>query len=182
MKKKHLAILVIIGSIALLLTTSLVFARPLGEPGGPPIGAQGKYKSQAGKSNITHLYLYEKDPNWEIVHGGAWGKLTYDNGTGYFVFNGHMLETGQEYALINFARAGNEWPATINILGSAVAVGGGQVHITGSYAYGDLEYDTTPSSGSMEGYKIWLVLLSDIVSGKLSGWQPTEYLFEHNLI
>ena len=33
----------------------------------------------SGKSHISHLYLYEKDPaTWEIVEGGAWGKMKYN--------------------------------------------------------------------------------------------------------
>ena len=40
-----------------------------------PVIAKGP-TSPAGKSNVGHLYLYEKDPDtWEIVEGGAWGKM-----------------------------------------------------------------------------------------------------------
>ena len=142
------------------------------------------FAGPAGKSNIIQLYLVEKNPgDWTIVEDGAWGKLTYNKGTGEFVFNGHLLEAGVSYALINFARVGNEWPATINVLGSGIANGGGNVHIAGNYAYADLDYDTTPGTGSTAGYKIWLVLSADIsTAGKLAGWHPGEYLFEFELI
>ena len=35
-----------------------------------------------------------------------------------------------------------------------------------------------------EGAKIWLILSSDVdcENSKMIGWNPTEYLFEHNLI
>lgn len=138
----------------------------------------------AGKSSIIQLYLVEKDSvTWTIVEGGAWGKMTYNKATGDFVFNGHLLDAGVSYTLINFARVVSEWPATINVLGSAAtAIGDGEVHIAGNYPYASLGFDTTPVTGSDKGYKIWLVLSSDIVAGKLSGWTPTEYLFESALI
>ena len=34
----------------------------------------------------------------------------------------------------------------------------------------------------LRGAKIWLVLNDDIVGGSMSGWNPTEYLFEYDLI
>ena len=139
----------------------------------------------AGKSNVFHLYLYEKDSvSWDVVEGGAWGKMTYNLEKGKFVFNGHGLEAGQDYTLINFARVDSEWPATIHVLGPdfVTADADGNVHLMGTYPYADLDLDTTPDSGSDEGYKIWLVLYDDIVAGKLQGWTPEEYLFEYELI
>ena len=56
-----------------------------------PALAAGK-TGKAGKSNTGHLYLYEKDPaTWDIVEGGAWGKMEYklSGSTFDFVFNGH---------------------------------------------------------------------------------------------
>ena len=59
-----------------------------------------------GNSNVGHLYLYEKDNEWNIVDGGAWGKFNYSlSGTGEDtmvsgVFNGKGLEPGVCYALI----------------------------------------------------------------------------------
>ena len=53
--------------------------------------AAGK-NGPAGKSNIGHLYLYEKNPtDWTIVEGGAWGKMKYNlSGPEFdFVFSVH---------------------------------------------------------------------------------------------
>lgn len=47
------------------------------------------------KSNTANLYLFEKDPTtWEIVDGGAWGKMKYNlaGSTFDFIFNAHGLE------------------------------------------------------------------------------------------
>ena len=142
------------------------------------------FAKPAGKSSIIQLYLVEKEPSgeWPTIEDGAWGKLTYNIATGKFVFNGHELEASEEYTLINFARVDSEWPATINVLGGGTANGGGNVHIAGNYAYADLEYDETPGSGSLDGYKIWLVLTEDLADETLAGWTPSEYLFESELI
>jgi len=142
------------------------------------------FAGPAGKSSIIQLDLVQKNPSdWSIVQGGAWGKLTYNKDTGKFVFNGHLLKAGVSYTLINFARVGSEWPATINVLGSGIANAERDVHIAGNYPYDKLGYDTTPGTGSTAGYKIWLVLTSDInAAGKLAGWSPGDYLFEYELI
>ena len=79
--------------------------------------SKGGKSGQAGKSNIGHLYLRQKDSdgadndpetaedNWSIVDKGAWGKLKYNlsGPTFDFVFNGHRLEQGIEYSLIYYA-------------------------------------------------------------------------------
>ena len=146
-----------------------------------PVLARGP-TGPAGKSNIIQLYLVEKDPaDWTVVEDGAWGKLTY-NKAGKIVFNGHSLEAGESYSLINFARD-TEWPAHINFLGDGIANDDGDVHIACNYAYADLEHDETPGSSSEDDYKIWLVLTADIDgNGDLAGWTPEEYLFEDALI
>ena len=169
MKRMKIKIISILGMILLLsITIPAVYAK----------GPTGK----AGKSNNQHLYLHEKDnETWEIAEGGAWGKMKYNLKSGKFVFNGHRLDAETDYTLINFARIGSEWPATIHVLGTGTANRGGNVHIEGTFAYTDLEPDTTPETG--DAYKIWLVLSSDInAESKLLGWTPAEYLFEADVI
>ena len=137
-------------------------------------------KGPAGGSNVGHLYLYEKDPGtWEIVDGGAWGKMKYNlsGSTFDFNFNGHGLEPGYSYTLIYYP---DPWPGTDLIcLGDGIANGGGNVHIMGSVDTGDL-----PAEGDdNDGAKIWLVLSDDVNCGvQMTGWNPTEYLFEFDLI
>ncbi|HEY96498.1 MAG TPA: hypothetical protein G4O15_16345 [Dehalococcoidia bacterium] len=145
-----------------------------------PAMAAGK-NGPAGKSNIAHLYLYEKDPGtWEIVEGGAWGKMKYNlSGENFdFVFNGHGLIPGEDYTLIYYP---DPWPGTgLICLGSGTANGGGNVNIKNSVDTGDLPIADDANSGA----KIWLILDSDLdcESGVWSAWQPTEYLFEYDLI
>ena len=143
------------------------------------IAIAGQNKMNKGKMN--HLYLYEKDQSdWSIIEG-AWGKLNYDE---YFVFNGHGLEAGEAYNLINFARVDTDWPATINNLAEGTVNPGGNIHIKGTQTYEDLKPDETDDRfGTAEdGAKIWLVITGDIFGGKLDGWTPKKYLFEGGLI
>src|SRR5665648_471967 len=137
---------------------------------------------QAGNSNIAHLYLYEKDANWDVVDKGAWGKMKYNlSGEMFeFVFNGHGLEAGYDYTLIYYP---DPWPGNgLICLGSGTANKGGEVHIAESYEGIDF-LPVVLDDNFQEGAKIWLVLTSDIECGaSMTGWNPTEYLFEDDLI
>jgi len=133
----------------------------------------------AGKSNVAHLYLYEKDAVWDIVEDGAWGKMNYklSGSTFDFVFNGHGLDPNIDYSLIYYP---DPWPGNgLICLGAGSANEGGNVHIMGAAETGDL-----PAEGDTNrGAKIWLVLSDDVECGvQMVGWNPTEYLFEYDLI
>lgn len=158
-----------------------------------PIGKEQKeYKvnvtkgphGRAGRSFIGHLYLFEKNPTtWEIVENGSHGKMRYVvmGPTFSFVFNGHDLEAGYNYTLIYYP---DPWPGNnLTCLGYATANEGGNIHIKGSVSTGDLPNETFDLNFP-NGSKIWLVLTEDVdcENQKMIGWNPTEYLFEHNLI
>ncbi|MFQ5987641.1 MAG: hypothetical protein ACE5H6_02195 [Dehalococcoidia bacterium] len=169
--------LAILGVVALVLAISLAVAAPV---------MAGKH-GPAGKSNIAHLYLYEKVPSgdWPIVEEGAWGKMKFNlsGPTFDFVFNGHELEENTEYTLIYYPdKTGNPWPRTdIRCLASGSSNEDGDIHLAGSVELGsDLPMAVDINSGA----KIWLVESSavDCETNTMSGWSPTEYLFEHNLI
>lgn len=147
------------------------------------VGVMAGKSGQAGKSNIAHLYLYEKtgEPDWDIVEDGAWGKMKYNlsGETFDFVFNGHGLEPGLDYTLIYYP---DPWPGNgLICLGNGIVNDEGNIHIAESADTGDL-----PAEGDenyLDGAKIWLVLTSDIVCGvSMTGWNPAEYLFEYDLI
>lgn len=118
------------------------------------------------------LYLYEKDANWNIVWDGAWGKMSFklDGTTLDFVFNGHGLEKNTAYTLISYT---DPWPGSPLCLAAGTSNGGGNINLQGVV---DL--------GKSEGIKLWLVLSSDVDCSipAMIGWNPGEYLFEHNLI
>ena len=184
MKKLILTIAVFTLILSLVAGSAVMAAPPARDNG------------QAGRSNVAHLYLYEKNPStWEIVEDGAWGKMKYNlsGSTFDFVFNGHDLEAGWDYTLIYYP---DPWPGNgLICLGSGTATGDGDVHIMGSVDTGDLPIATDKNNLSnpdhypwinedYNGAKIWLVLSGDVdcETAKMIGWSPTEYLFEYDLI
>ena len=129
-------------------------------------------------NGAEHLYLYEKDPEtWQIVDGGSWGKLTFLPNRDRFVFNAHHLEPSVLYDLINYAPETNwtepdinPWPGPDSVsIASGNVNSGGNMHMRGTW---DAEY-----SG-----KFWLVLSGDFSESGMIGWNPTDYLFEYDLI
>ena len=131
-------------------------------------------------NGAVHLYLYQKDPEtWNITDGGSWGKLTFLPNKQKFVFNAHRLQADDYYDFINYAPSTNwtedpypnPWPGedSVNIT-SGKANKGGNVHMRGIW------------SASYVG-KMWLVPSEDFSEGSgMVGWNPTEYLFEYDLI
>ena len=134
-----------------------------------PIAMAKKGDTPANDKPNT-LYLYEKDANWDIVWDGAWGKMSFklEDTTIDCVFNGHGLEKNTDYTLISY---NDPWPGSPVSIASGTSNGGGNINLAGS---ADLGKDTD--------IKIWLVLTSDLGVGGMTGWNPSEYLFEHNLI
>ena len=161
---------------------------------------------QAGKSNVAFLYLREKDPStWEIVDGGAWGKLKYSlaGPTFNYVFNGHGLEANTDYSLIYYADKpdrfedwGGDNPGAL--IASGTSNDERDIHLMGSVELDmDLpcppdanidEYDYSEPPDNYQhahGAKIWLVPSRDYDEGnenKVTGWEPSAFLFETDLI
>jgi hypothetical protein len=147
-----------------------------------PVLADGPF-GQAGKPNVAHLYLYEKNPStWVIIQGGARGEMQYISAgpTFDFVFDGKKLNPGANYTLIYYP---DPWPGTgLICLAAGTAKRGGNIHLAGSVELNsDLPIATDLNS---PGAKIWLVLSGDVdcEGQEMVGWNPTEYLFENKLI
>lgn len=163
----------------------------------PKVEKPGKGPSgPAGKSNIGHLYLYEKEPGedrtepWLIVEGGMWGKMKYNlsGPTFDFVFNGHGLPIGQEFTLIYYP---DPWPGNgLICLGSGIVVedgilgtdeGSGNIHIKGSVDTGSLPIESDENDGA----KIFLVPSGDVdcENQLMIGWSGDDAnLYEGALI
>jgi hypothetical protein len=163
--------------------------------------SMGGHNGQSGKSNMGHLYLYEKMPNsdadrtdpWLIVEGGMWGKMLYNlsGPTFDFVFNGHGLPVGQCFELIYYP---DPWPGTgLICLGSGTVNEDGNVHIKESVdTAGDLPIesdlnadDDTAVGYSYRGAKIFLVPCNDVncTSQEMIGWTGDDAnLYEDDLI
>lgn len=182
---------------------------PEGVPKGPkepkePKPPKVRY-GQRGNSNVAHMYLFAKDPEtWEIVRARGrdrtWAKLKYNlNGDEFkFVLNAHGMDPEEVYSLIYYP---DPWPGEGLIsLGNGTANNGGNVHIAGSVDTGDdlpipsdwnnIDYEGTdrpedwPVNEDYNGAKLWLVFSSDVdfENQRMTGWHPTGYLFEYDLI
>ncbi|TET28181.1 MAG: hypothetical protein E3J73_01250 [Candidatus Bathyarchaeum sp.] len=172
----HKKSMIIIAMVAVMLVSIVpVFAaKPTS-----PAASNGLDK---GKND--HLYLYEKDSDtWEIVEDAAWGKLNINVKKGQFVLNAHKLEPETDYVLICYQ---DSWPGTGSLLlGNGTSNEEGNVHIKGS-----VDYETLPSyvydidGTQVEGSKIWLVLAADFdkEAPEMDAWNPSEYLFEFDLL
>jgi hypothetical protein len=142
-----------------------------------PNGPSADNGLNKGNSAVNNLYLYEKDPtDWSVVEKGAWGKLKFNSNN--FTFNGHKLMKETEYALIYYGADGHndELPyATCIVKGFSNK--GGNIHLSGEYDLGSFMDDAIPQ-------KIWLVLAGDIdcENNQMICWNPTEYLFECDVI
>ncbi len=168
----------ILATVVALAAVAFAGAAVAGKP------TQGRVPNgPAGRSHISHLYLYEKNPDtWEIVEDGAWGKMKYSHAAAdfSFVFNGHGLEAGMDYALIYYP---DPWPGSgLICLGEDTADIDGNVHIKNTVDTGDLP--AMNDGNYPDGAKIWLVLTSDVdcMTQAMIGWNPVEYLFEYDLI
>ncbi|HEY6000829.1 MAG TPA: hypothetical protein VI078_16200 [bacterium] len=106
-----------------------------------------------------------------------------------FSFTGRGLLPKKSYTLIYYP---DPWPGSgLICLGSGKSSRGGSVEIhakkdlgTGLPASYDANFNPVAPSGAV-GAKIWLVLSDDVqctAPTQLLGWNPTDYLFEYNLI
>jgi len=195
-----------ISIMVILLTVTLSFAQtpPFGQtpPGFNRIGILYLFEK-------TPLSNAEPKPGpWPIVPNGAWGSMSYNlwGPTFDFVFHGRRLVANEHYTLIYYP---DPWPGeNLICLGSGIANKGGNLLIKGRADIdtdlpADYDANWTPCgegfpvdcpSGAV-GAKIWLVLSSDVdcigrqipdtdqsSPPQMAGWNPTEYLFEYNLI
>lgn len=168
-KAKTLSLLILLAAVLLVPTVQAV------KPNGPSAD-KGLHNE---KRKVKHLYLYEKDPEtWQPVEDGAWGKLTILTHKDKYIFNGHGLDLDSDYSLINYAPGTdwtvpdiNPWPAADSLgIGDGATNEEGNIHIKGSL------------SQTLVG-KMWLVLSNDFSEGTgMTGWTPTSYLFEYDLI
>jgi hypothetical protein len=169
----------------IILAVVLVMALPTAVLAAKPEQGLKGLKGQAGRSNVAFVELWEKDPStWNIVEDGAWGKLKYnlEGPTFDFVFNGHGLDIGTNYTLIYYA---DPWPG--NNPGAYIASGTandeGDLHLVGSMELG-MDLPHPDDANYPDDAKVRLVLSDDYdgVTCQMTGWNPTEYLFEYDLI
>ena len=126
------------------------------------------------------MILVEKIPyeDWPVVENGAWGLLSGYYGK-YLMFWGKGLEKNTEYVLIYYGydEHNDEWPyaTCIGIITTDNYGYTGSVSI--KWDYKDFLYDDITQ-------KFWLVKADDVdcENHRMVAWNPTEYLFEWDMI
>jgi len=136
------------------------------------------------------LVLENKIPDvWTVIEDNRSATLTWAGDGPTFDFSSTLIAQGLEantkYSLIYYA---DPWEGDNPgaFLGTGISNGSGDLTIAGNVNLGfDLPH---PSDANYPtGAKIWLVLASDYnsgleLTGPMTGWQPTRYLFETKLI
>ncbi len=174
-KSKGLVLLIL---LAVSVTLPMAFAV---KPNGPS-ASNGLGKNKREKK-VLHLYLYEKDEDWFAVEGGSWAKITYLTHKNRVTINAHELDPGYDYSVINYAPDTNwaavydeddpipdPWPGDGSLeIASGTVNEEGNLHLKASLDY------------YIDG-KVWLVLFDDFDGNQMTGWQPSAYLFEYDLL
>ena len=139
-------------------------------------------------SGFTGHGYFNADPSYTWTVTGT-SKTTFSlaytgQNLGYTVscVNGACTGPGQTFTLHVTDNGQAIWPHPIMLLGLGTANMGGNVHIADNFPFSSI-----PCSMDFNapGAKIWLVLSSDLSSspdGYITGWQPSEYLFESELL
>lgn len=137
-----------------------------------------------GLAQAATVNLYEKNPtDWTVVADGGVGELTYQESGVKFEYKvtGTGLVSDVNYSLVYYP---DPWPGTgLVCLANATTTGEGAINCEGSTDIGyNLPIDSDANKAT--GAKLWLVMTSDVDCGgqKMTGWNPSTYLFEDKLI
>jgi hypothetical protein len=175
--KKYLVCALVVLFIAGLVTAAVAAPKP-GD-------YMPNWKPPKSQSNIAHLYFYEKDDNYVVIDGGAWGKMKYNlsGSTFDFVFNGHGVLPNTDYTLIYYP---DPWPGSgLICLAQGWSTAGGEIHLADSV---ETNSDLPIMGDTNLGAKIWLVTSGyvDCTNQVMSGWPSSiaasGWLWEHHLI
>jgi len=149
----------------------------------------GEQKLGTGPSESpnTKLFLDNKDgePNWYFLPDGTWAIMDYDpDGPAFGCnFRAKGLTPSTEYSLIYYA---DPWPG--NHPGALITTftTDGSGNIPWTYKAVDINLDLPDHADANypKGAKIWLVPSTayNPTTKSMSAWNPTQYLYESNLI
>ena len=139
--------------------------------------------SERSNSGVLSLENKTGDPDWNEIPDQTFGTLGYNlfGPTFDYDLNAQGLTPNTSYSLIY---APDPWPqATGTGENTRIAMGStdgtGNLALSGSI---DLGYDLPHPNDTNSGAKIWVVLSADHDGIKMIAWNPSAYLFEHELI
>lgn len=162
---------IIVAITALMLMAVAAIAAP--EPT-TTYDPYAKNNGPAGNSGVGHLYMVEKDPmTWDIVEDGAWAKMTYNTRNNKYVANAHMLEPETEYALVHY-HVPDSWPFG-HVLARSTTDADGNVQFKGEWTVWNDKFWVVKSDDIMG-------TAGDLVFDTFMAWNPSEYLFEYDVV
>ncbi len=161
--------------------------------------------AMAGTASAATVNLVEKDgaPNWNVVSGGNSGTLAYTMPTttmDYTFTLNTALDADTEYCLVFYTRNDESisWLNSLNqvwdnqgskVINCTRTDGSGNFDpMIGTFNFDDcgtgLDYidDGDDYDGNVLGAKVWLVPSSDLTGDTVTGWHPSNFLFEEDLI
>ena len=125
-----------------------------------------------------NIGLVAKDGLWSPVPGNGSGTVTYSYTGGILTasFIGTVPLANTNYSMIYYP---DPWPGSGScVFGSALSLADRSINIGAGVC-------PVPAAGDKNmpaGIKIWLVPSSDYAGGQLTAWNPSNYLFEYNLL
>ena len=135
---------------------------------------------------MATLELREKDSTtWEVIEDGAKGTLTFNTASDTFTgnFSATGLNNTTSYDLIYYA---DPWPGSNPgaLIATFTTDGSGDILAINIDINLGMDLPQSSDANYPAGAKIQLVLSNDYDSTnkKLTAWNPSEYLFEMNLI
>ena len=151
----------------------------------PLVSASAFFQKEIGTLN-----LFEKNPtDWSVVHNGAYGVVKFDSISilpswkiveQRIRVSAYNLEPRTAYQLIYYGNSefNDVWPyATCIGTPTNTSTQGFLSTYSTSFDYLTMKNDNL-------NQKIWVVLASDVdcSQGKMTAWNPTQYLFEEKVI
>jgi len=138
--------------------------------------ARNGLNDYAGKSDVEHLYLFEKDlTEWSVIPDGAYGKAVFNWKHVNVAFEGHGLAAETEYSLIFFSEPDGWTSRQIQVISSGTTSAEGYLQLCRT----EFEIEVAVMDG---GIKVWLVPSASIVDGVLNWTNPEMFLFESRLL
>ena len=144
--------------------------------------ARNGLNDYAGKSDVEHLYLYEKDiTDWTVVPDGAYGKAVFNWKHVNVAFEGHGLAAETDYSLIFYSEvADGGWDEhKIQIISSGTSTVEGDLQLCRTA----FEINVPLMEDPAGAIKVWLVPSASIIDAETLGWtNPEMFLFESRML
>ena len=145
------------------------------------------------KGYQAQLVLDNKDANWSPINDNIKANMTYKTSGSLFDYSlsGTVKNANTEYCLIYYADpypGDGKTNSTGALIGKADSDGSGNISIANTQVELGTDLPNSDDTNYPGGAKVWLVPCADYSAstagqqGKMTAWNPSEYLFEMQFI